>query len=150
MNMLSKSVFRLLVLAVFPLVMSACGEIEMHDSSSDVAYSSLIGRKITVKEDLWALGISSNDRPPADYYLLVGGVGFSGPEVVKRRRINEGSIVQICKVLSANSMFYSRVEYVVKEVSGSAFTGQELRIELVPERFGGKRTLESKYFEMIK
>ncbi len=72
-----------LLIALFScMLLASCLGIEMHDSSSDPIYSYVIGQKFKLKEDLLALGISSNNSLPADYVVLVPGVGFAGSEGV--------------------------------------------------------------------
>jgi hypothetical protein len=120
----------------------------MIDSSSDPAYSSVIGKKIKLKKDLWALGISSSNKPPADYIDLVPGVGYSGPEVVSRRTLKKDTVLQITKVLISKSLIIKRIEYVVKEVHTSQFSGEEMRIALIGNKSDAFLGLDGDSFEV--
>lgn len=121
----------------------------MIDSSSDPAYSPVIGKKIKLKKALWALGISSSNKPPADYIDLVPGVGYSGPEVVSRRTLEKDTVLQIIKVLTSKSPIIKRVEYVVTEVYSGQLTGEEIRIILIGDKDDATLGVDSDYYEII-
>lgn len=139
------------VVALISLTMVACGEVTMDDYSSEPAYISIIGKKFRVKEDVWALGITSdkNYKNKRDYIVLVPGVGFSGPEVVSRDRLSKGSIVKVVRVFKAKSLFSSKVVYVVEEVSSNKFDGVEIRVTLVGSGDDSNFGLDSSIYKII-
>ena len=141
--------YHLLIVISICFFLSSCSEIKMVDSSSDPAYSPVIGKKIKLKKELWALGISSSNKPPADYVDLVPGVGYSGPEVVSRHTLKKDTVLQITKVLTSKSFMIKKVEYVVTEVYGSQFTGEEIRIALIGNKDDANLGLDSDSYEII-
>jgi hypothetical protein len=114
------------------LALVACGIVDMEDASSEPKYSKVIGKKIKVKEDVWAYGITldPNYQRRVDLIRLVPGVGLSGPEIVTSGRLDSGTILLVERVLKAESPLFSRVDYVVREIGSNRFEGHELRIRL--------------------
>ena len=144
---------RILAITVvfFISTMVACGEVTMNDSSLAPAYTSVIGKKFRIKEDLWALGITTdkNYKSNRDYIVLVPGVGFSGPEVVSRDRLKKGTIIKVVRVLEAKSLFSSKVVYVVEEIGSRKFDGVEMRITLTGSSDSPNFGLDSSVYEKI-
>jgi hypothetical protein len=139
-----------LLIAIFSCIfLTSCIEVTIHDSSSDPIYSSVIGQKIKLKENLLALGISADNNLPADYVVLVPGVGFSGPEVVSRRKLQKGTVIQIAKVLTAESIISSKVAYVVKETDSNQLLGEEIRITLVGKSDDTNYGLDGNSYEVV-
>ena len=127
----------------------SCTEIEMNDLSSDPKYSQVIGKKFILKEDVLALGISSDNSLPANYIVLISGVGFSGPEVVSRSKMRKGTVIQVVKVLVAESLISSKVAYVVKETESSQINGKEIRITLVDKVDDSNYGLDGNYYKIV-
>lgn len=141
--------YYLLIAILCSLFLPSCFDVKMVDSSSDPIYSAVIGQQFQLKEELLALGISSTNSPPADYVVLVPGVGFSGPEVVSRKKLKQGTVIQVIKVLTARSFMSSKVAYVVREVGSSQFADEELRITLVGRIDDTVYGLDSDFYEVI-
>ena len=143
------SPYYLLIAILICFLLSSCGEVKMVDSSSAPAYSSVIGQKIKLKEDMLALGISSSNRPPADYVVLVPGVGFSGPEVVSRHTLKKDTVIQVTKVLTSKSFLVKKVVYVVKEVYSSQLIGEEIRATLIGNKDDATFGLDGNSYEIV-
>ena len=138
-----------MVIILCCLFLSSCFEVEMHDSTSDPIYSSIIGKKFKLKEDLLALGVSSDNKLPADYVVLVAGVGFSGPEVVSRMNLPKGCVFQLDKVLTAKSIMSSKVAYVFKEIGSNHLKGKEIRATLTSKSDDANYGLDANSFEIV-
>lgn len=131
------------------IFLTSCLEVEMYDSSSNPTYSSVIGQKIKLKEDLLALGISADDSLPANYIFLVQKPGFAGPEVVSRSKLQKGAVVQVTKVLASKSIISSKVVYIVKETDSNQFIGQEIRVPMVGEIDDTNYGLDANFYEIV-
>ena len=141
---------KLVFLFVSSLLLTSC-IMEMEDSSSKPEYTDVINKKFKLKEEMWALGITTdqNYKKITSYILLVPGVGFTGPEVVSRDRIKAGSVLKISKVLTAKSLFSSKIAYVIEEENSGKFSSHELRVTVYESPSGTNLGLEEKYFEKI-
>jgi len=97
-------------------------------------YSSVIGKQFRAKEEICALGITSdrNYAKRVDYIVLflVNGVCFSGPEVVTREKLDRGYIFKVVKIFKDRYFLSSEMAYVVEAVDSNKFKGQEVRIRL--------------------
>ena len=142
----------MIAIAVFTcLTTVSCGQVTMRDSSLEPSYTAIIGKKFRVKEDLWALGITTdkNYKKRLDYIVLVPGVGFSGPEVVSRDRLSKDSIIKIVRVLTAKSLISSKVVYIVEEVDSNKFKDAEIRVKLVGSSDDLNLGLDKLVYELI-
>lgn len=124
-------IFRLLAIVAIVGVCSSCVGVEMEDVSGDPKYSKIIGKRFKLKKDLWATGITldPNYGKKIDYYVLVPGVGFTGPEVVHRFLLKSGTIIEIVGVYKTTSTLSKRIIYLVKEIGTNQIEGKEIRIK---------------------
>jgi hypothetical protein len=141
--------YYLLIAILICLFFSSCSEVKMVDSSADPSYSTVIGKKFKLREDLLALGISSSNRHPADYVEIVPRPGFAGPEVVSRRTLKKDTVVQVTRALTSQSLIVNRVEYVVTEVYSSQLVGEEIRIRLVGNKDDATFGLDGNFYEIV-
>lgn len=147
LTLIDKTIY--LFIAFFSCIfLSSCLDVKMQDSSSNPNYSSIVGKKIKLKEDLLALGISADNSLPADYVVLVPGVGFSGPEVVSRGKLQKGTILQVAKILTAKSVLSSKIAYVVKEIDNQLID-KEIRITLVGKSDDINYGLDGNSYEIV-
>ena len=86
----------------------------LKDVTSDSQYSSVLGKRFSVKEDLLALGITldRNYRKQVDYVTLVPLPGFSGPEVVTKQEVKKGTQLRVVGVLRSNAGTNYKVEVI--------------------------------------
>jgi hypothetical protein len=72
------------VFAIFCLASTSCSELAMEDVSSAPEYAAAVGSIFRTKEDVLAIGITTDKsyQKKIDYIVLVASPGFSGPEVV--------------------------------------------------------------------
>lgn len=105
------------------LFASSCSQLQMTDSSDSPHYSWIVGHKLFVKEEVWAIGVTNdqNYAAPATHIKLVAGAGFSGPEVLFRERCCLNETLTITKVLTSSLPLISRVQYVVENESLKKF-----------------------------
>jgi len=129
--------------------LTSCVQVRMHEVGPDNPHYSYIGRTIRLKEDAWLLGISLKNRPPVEYYILEGGVGFGGREVVVTDRMRQGSTLTITKVLANDSTFFPRMRYVARVLDGGSHLGKEVQIRLVYNKADKGFALNRDYFEII-
>lgn len=129
----------------------SCGQVPMEDISLDPKYAGVIGQKFRTGEDLWAIGVTSdvNYAKKVAYIVLVPGVGFSGPEVVSRERIQEGFVICIVGVLRARSVLASNVEYVVEEVGTQRFKDSPIRVTQTGPVEDGNLGLNNSIFRRV-
>lgn len=141
----------LLLLAFVYSSIVSCGQVTMIDSSLEPEYKGIIGKTFRVKEDLWALGITTdkNYKKRLDYIVLVSGVGFSGPEVVSRDRLNKDSLIRVVRVLTSKSLFVLRVKYVVEVINSEQFKGVEVRVRLSGSTDDANYGLNPSVYELI-
>jgi len=114
------------------LASTSCSELAMEDVSSAHEYSAAVGRTFRTKEDVLAIGITTdkNYQKRVDYVVLVASPGFSGPEVVTREQLRKDSIIRVVRVLKAASFFSAKVVYVVELAGSDRFKGAEIRVTL--------------------
>lgn len=91
------------------------------DVSADPQYALVIGKRFRTQRDLMAIGytMDRNYKKQIDYIALVAPPGFSGPEVVAIGHLPKGAVLEVIRVLKANSWFLSRLEYVVRRRDGN-------------------------------
>lgn len=140
------------IISVCCLVTTSCRQLEMEDVSSAEKYSHAIGVNFKTKDELWAIGVTSdkNYRKRVDYIVLVPGVGFSGPEVVTKNRVGKGSVFQVVRVLKASSFVSSRMIYVVQNVGTNTFRDTSIHVQLTGEINDRNLGLNESIYEMIK
>jgi hypothetical protein len=119
----------------------------MREVGPDNPHYANIGKRVRLKEDVWLLGISLKDKPPVEFYRLMGGVGYSGREVVFRGRLKKSSTVQVTKVLTDDAILLSRMIYVGNVEEGD-HAGKEVQIMLIEES-DGRFVLNGDYFELV-
>lgn len=136
---------------ILPFLLYGLGtsiRVKMRDASADAAYAPLIGKEIRLREDVWVLGIAWNGNPPVEYYMLVGGPGFGGRDVISHGRLRRGSVVRIARVMAGSHWpFRSRVEYVVEPVRGDGFPEGKMQIDGTAGEDGGPPGLRDPAFE---
>src|SRR3990172_6297063 len=116
---------RLTTTATFCLALASCGQMTMEDVGSTPEYSGVIGTMFWAKEDLWAIGVTTDKsyQKKVDYVVLVPGPGFSGPEVVSKEPVTRGFVFRVTGVLRAASFASSKVVYVVEDARTGKFKG---------------------------
>lgn len=120
----------------------------MREVGPDNPYHAQVGKTVRIKQDVWLLGISLRNQPPVEYYVLVGGVGFTGREVVARGRVRGGTMGTIIKVLKDDSILVSRMTYVVRLNDGK-HAGKEAEIRLHREQRNGPFVTHGDDFEIV-
>jgi len=142
---------RLGLVILIGLTIASCVQ-SMEDSSSKPEYVSIIGQEFKVKEDLWALGITSdqNYKKNIDYIALVPGVGFSGPEVLSRDQFRKGAVIKVARILTSKSLFSSTVVYVVEEVGSKSSKKPEFWITVFGSISDPNSGLNNLYYERIE
>ena len=131
--------------------MVSCGQIARNDSSSELEFIATIGQEFRIREDMWALGITTdqNYKKQVDYIVLVPGVGFSGPEVVSRDRLEKNSIITIVRVLTAKVRFLASPVYVIEIAGSNQFGEVEIRIRLSGDSSDPNLGLDELIYERI-
>lgn len=96
--------------------LAACFGLGLSDVTNQSPYSNMVGLKYSVQKPVWLIGITYGPKYQSklEFLTLVPGVGFSGPEVILRERIVEGTVIEIKRVLLEQSVFSSTVEYIIE------------------------------------
>lgn len=82
------------------LVLSGCGFVSYEDVSTEAAYSSYVGAWYQTNSDmhLYRVSMDKNYGPTPSIYEIVPPPGFSGPEVLSKTPLPEGSLLRIVAV----------------------------------------------------
>lgn len=128
----------------------ACLQVEMRDVTSDPKYSAFVGKHLRLKQEVWATAISTdaNYAPEVDYVVLVPGVGFTGPEVVSRTKLEIGAEFRVVRILRSTRLIPSRIAYVVEPVGQSSSDHHEMRVAVTGDVEGTNLGLDANVFEI--
>lgn len=114
-NLISgRLVLRIIFYLIISIPLLACDS-EYIDVSNEVEYMGLIGNKYESLEKLKLHGVttSRNYSEKVDVYIVSRAPGSSGPEVLFRRNLPVGTIVEVTKVLRCENCLPQRVDLIV-------------------------------------
>ncbi|MDP5210238.1 hypothetical protein [Microbulbifer sp. 2205BS26-8] len=105
-----------LLIIIFFLV--GC-ESKYTDISFSKEYSKIVGNKYRVKGELMLHGLTlgKNYGEKIDIYSVTESPGFSGPEVINRKTLSAGSVIEVIGARRCDNCFPSQVEFNIKLMS---------------------------------
>ena len=134
-----------------------CGPAKYEDVSDLADYTALMENEYRTRRDLQVLGITTdrNYEPVTAYYLIMGTPSIAGPEVVERRHLPAGSLVDVVKVTRCTNCALSAVRIEVGISPGEEFAGKPVFVDdrgnLVDTGAdGGSTVLNPNLFESIR
>jgi len=106
---------RIIFYLIFTISLIGCDS-EYVDVSDEVEYLAFIGKKYESLEMLQIHGVtmSKNYGENLDVYIVSRAPGSSGPEIIFRKNLPIGTIVEVTQVLRCKNCLPSRIEFMVK------------------------------------
>lgn len=143
----------LILLALLGTLMACIGQLEFRDISFDPCCSSIVGKKIRLKEGAVAYGVSYEQKLPPDFIILIPGRGIGGWEIVSRTNISKGMIFRITKVLySTNNNLYlgpQEMRYLVEALDSKLVTTVPIRVYVDGDINDSNLGLDPTYYEIV-
>lgn len=132
------------------IFLSACAQLSYEDVSSYPEYKPILGKKFEISEDMWAISVTAdkNYKKITDYVVIVPGVGFSGPEVVRRDVLEKGTIFEVSKVWISKSIISKKIVLIVK-LDNEKYADSQVRVKIGSSIEGDNFGLNQRIFSMV-
>lgn len=142
---------RMLILLIALEFLISCIPISMVDSSSDPIYSSLVGRKLRLKNDVFANWYWTSFNPPEKEVILLirDGVGIGGHGIIKNQLISKGAMYQIINVHTAKYFGPFRIRYYVKELGVKLINHDQIVIRVEGDINDASLGLDPNLWEVV-
>lgn len=143
----------LFVLFLWAFLTYQCGrQAKYEDISYEEEYSHFIGKKYRTTKNLLVHGITldKNYKKQIDVFTIDEPPGFSGPEIISKGHLPEGTLIQIRKVVECINCLPKLKELEIDILSEEKYSNHPVRIEEPAFKIENKKIIMNpKLFEQV-